>query len=269
MRRTLFLVPLADVPIVNAAASRAIAANERRRTLSMLADSGIGPDPAALMEELEAVGLAEVRRLGEATTAELRASDPRLAQKITLARGKPWEATISVSQKVFFHLALDGMIGRSRPRGSWIASQFHWSTIDDGCPRIAERTVEATPPSCATWLQALGTGTRDDIRWGRAGPCRGAKGGGGARRRQGISRWRSGLPADATGARRTPIVRQPAPALTRRDGVEEPGCYRATSKVLRPKAKRGPTLGLTANRRGWTQDGEESLRAHAGSGKPR
>ena len=167
MRRTLFLVPLADVPIVNAAASRAIAEHERRRTLAMLADSGIGPDPAALMEELEAVGLAEVRRLGEATTAELRASDPRLAQKITLARGKPWEATISVSQKVFFHLALDGKIGRSRPRGSWIASQFHWSPIERWLPDgIADLPVEASRAALVRrWLRAFGPGARDDIKW--------------------------------------------------------------------------------------------------------
>ena len=167
MRRTLFLVPLADVPIVNAAASRAIALTERKRTIAMLTDSGIGPDPAALMEELEAVGLAEVRRRGEATTTQLTTSDPRLGQKITLARGKPWEATISVSQKVFFHLALDGKIGRGRPRGTWIASQFHWSPIERWLPDgIAELPVEAAQAELIRrWLRTFGPGTRDDIKW--------------------------------------------------------------------------------------------------------
>lgn len=167
MRRTLFLVPLADVPIVNAAASRAIARTERKRTLAMLTDSGIGPDPAALMEELEAVGLAEVRQRGEATTTQLTASDSRLGQKITLARGKPWEATISVSQKVFFHLALDGKIGRGRPRGTWIASQFHWSPIERWLPDgIAELPMEAAQAELVRrWLHTFGPGTRDDIRW--------------------------------------------------------------------------------------------------------
>lgn len=167
MRRTLFLVPLADVPIVNAAASRAIARTERRRTIAMLTDIGIGPDPAGLMDELEAVGLAEVRRRGEATTTQLTASDPRLGQKITLARGKPWEATISVSQKVFFHLALDGKIGRGRPRGTWIASQFHWSPIERWLPDgIADPPVEAAQAELVRrWLRTFGPGTRDDIKW--------------------------------------------------------------------------------------------------------
>jgi hypothetical protein len=167
MRRTLFLVPLSDVPIVNAAASRAIARSERRRTVGMMTDSGIGPDPAALLEELEAVGHAEVRRRGEATTAELTASDPRLGQKITLARGKPWEATITLSQKVFFHLALDGKIGRGRPRGTWIAGQFHWSPIERWLPDgIAEMPVDVAQAELVRrWLRTFGPGTRDDIKW--------------------------------------------------------------------------------------------------------
>src|SRR3954469_24763340 len=64
MRRTLFLVPIDDVPIVHAAASRAVAATERKRTIAMLAAAGVGPDPAALLEELEVAGLATVRERG-------------------------------------------------------------------------------------------------------------------------------------------------------------------------------------------------------------
>ena len=97
MRRTLFMVPIDDVPIVQAAASLAVAERERVRTIGMLTEAGIGPDPAALLEELEAIGLAAVRELGEASTAELTAIDPRLGLKMTISRGKAYEATISVS----------------------------------------------------------------------------------------------------------------------------------------------------------------------------
>jgi hypothetical protein len=167
MRRTLFLVPIAEVPIVHAAASRAVATTERKRTIGMLTEAGVGPDPAALLDELEAAGLAAVRERGEATTAELTALDPRLGQKITLARGKSYEATISVSQKVFFHLALDGKIGRGRPRGTWIGSQFRWSPIErwlpDGIPEVA--VDKARAELVRRWLRAFGPGTREDIRW--------------------------------------------------------------------------------------------------------
>jgi hypothetical protein len=167
MRRTLFLVPIDDVPMVHAAASRAVAATERKRTIGMLTAAGVGPDPAKLLDELEAAGLAAVRERGEATTAELRATDPRLGQKMTIAKGKPYEATISVGQKVFFHLALDGRIGRSRPRGSWIGSQFRWSPIERWLPDgIAEMPVDAARTELVRkWLRVFGPGTRDDIKW--------------------------------------------------------------------------------------------------------
>lgn len=167
MRRTLFIVPLDAVAIVHAAASRAIAETERKRTLGMLAGAGIGPDPAALLNELEAIGLAAVRERGEATTAELTALDPRLGQKITLGRGKSYQATISVSQKVFFHLALDGRIARGRPLGTWIGSQFRWSPIERWLPDgIAERPVDAARAELARrWLRSFGPATREDLKW--------------------------------------------------------------------------------------------------------
>jgi hypothetical protein len=167
MRRTLFLVPVEDVPIVHAAASRAVAQTERKRTLTRLTEAGIGPDPAAMLEELEVIGLAAVRERGEASTAELRALDPRLSEKMTLSRGKPYEATITLGQKVFFHLALDGRIGRGRPLGTWLASQFRWSPIERWLPDgIAEMSVDlARAELVRKWLRAFGPGTRDDIQW--------------------------------------------------------------------------------------------------------
>ena len=49
MRRTLFLVPVADVPMVHAAASRAVAETERKRTIALLTERRhrTGPGSAA------------------------------------------------------------------------------------------------------------------------------------------------------------------------------------------------------------------------------
>ena len=86
---------------------------------------------------------------------------------MTLSRGKPYEATISLGQKVFFHLALEGKIGRGRPRGTWIASQFRWSPIERWLPDgIAEMAVDvARAELVRKWLRVFGPGTRDDIQW--------------------------------------------------------------------------------------------------------
>ena len=167
MRRTLFLAPLEDAAIVHAATSRGIAEAERKRTLKMLTDAGIGSDPAALLAQLEADGLAVVRDSGEITTSELRQLDPRLGQKITLARGKSYEGTITVATKVVFHLALDGRIARGRPLGTWISGQFRWSPIERWLPGgIPELPVDvARAELVRRWLRAFGPGTRDDIKW--------------------------------------------------------------------------------------------------------
>ena len=166
MRRTLFLVSLDDVPTIHAAASRAISEAERKRTLAMLSGAGIS-DPTTLLEELEGTGLAAVHERGEASTAELKTADPRLDLRIAVARGKTYEGFISVASKVFFHLAVDGHIGRGRPRGTWISGQFRWSPIErwlpGGIPRLPFQ--EARADLVRRWLRAFGPGTRDDIKW--------------------------------------------------------------------------------------------------------
>jgi Winged helix DNA-binding domain len=160
-------VPLEDIPIVHAAASRGVAEVERKRTAGMLEGAGIGEDVAAHLAELEEMGLAAVRERGEATTAELTRLDPRLAERITFARGKAYEGSISVSSKVFFHLALDGRIGRGRPRGTWISGQYRWSPIErwfpDGIPALP--VDEARAELVRRWLRTFGPGTRNDIKW--------------------------------------------------------------------------------------------------------
>jgi hypothetical protein len=81
--------------------------------------------------------------------------------------GKRYEGSISVSQKVFFHLALDGRIGRGRPRGTWAGNQVRWSPIESWLPGgIAEMTVEdAQTELVRRWLRAFGPGTREDVKW--------------------------------------------------------------------------------------------------------
>jgi hypothetical protein len=167
MRRTLFLVPLDDVPIVHAAGSGDVARRERPRTLQILADGGSAPYPADHFAELEEIALAAIRERGEVATTELRAIDPRLAERVTLARGKAYQGSMAVSSRVVHHLALDGRIGRGRPRGTWISGQFRWSPIErwfpEGIPSLP--VDEARAELVRRWLRTFGPGTRDDIRW--------------------------------------------------------------------------------------------------------
>ena len=167
MRRTLFLVPLPDVPMILAAGSRDVADRERPRTLKILSDGGAAPYPADRFAELEDIALASIREHGEVATSQLRDLDPRLAERVTIARGKNYQGSMAVISRVVHHLALDGRIGRGRPRGTWISGQFRWSPIErwfpSGIPRVP--IEEARVELVRRWLRAFGPGTRDDIRW--------------------------------------------------------------------------------------------------------
>lgn len=167
MRRTLFLVPLPDVPMVHAAGSRDVAIRERPRTLKILADGAAVPYRADHFADLEEIALAAIRERGEVSTTELRDVDPRLAERVTIARGKSYQGTMAVISRVVHHLALDGRIGRGRPRGTWVSGQFRWSPIErwfpDGIPQMD--VAEARAELVRRWLRAFAPGTRDDIRW--------------------------------------------------------------------------------------------------------
>jgi hypothetical protein len=71
MRRTMFVLPLDLVPVVQAACTRAIAVNERRRTLQLLAEGGIAQDPAGWLERAESLALEALARRGPSTASEL------------------------------------------------------------------------------------------------------------------------------------------------------------------------------------------------------
>ncbi len=167
MRRTLFLIPLPDVPMVFAAGSRDVADRERPRTVKMLAAADIGSDPGRHLAELEEVALAAIRERGEVATRELRDVDPRLAERFTVARGKSYEGSMAVISRVVHHLALDGRIGRGRPRGSWVSGQFRWSPIERWFPSgIPQMDVgRARAELVRRWLRTFGPATRDDVRW--------------------------------------------------------------------------------------------------------
>ncbi len=167
MRRTLFLVPLPDVAMVHAAASVGVAERERPRTLKILADGGQVPYPADRFAELEELALGVIRERAEIPTSQLRDTDPRLGERVTISRGKSYQGSMAVASRVVHHLALDGRIGRGRPRGSWVSGQFRWSPIErwfpTGFPRLDVAAAQAE--LVRRWLHTFGPATRDDVRW--------------------------------------------------------------------------------------------------------
>src|SRR6185312_13564298 len=69
MRRTLWVVPRELLPVVLAAATRTVAARERRRLEGFILDSGVSRRPASWLARAEREALAAVEARGEAFTS--------------------------------------------------------------------------------------------------------------------------------------------------------------------------------------------------------
>jgi hypothetical protein len=175
MRRTVFVATLETAALIQAACSRAVAANERRKLLGWLAASDhvgphaaeIGADVDGWLTEVEEAALAALTARGEATAAELATDDPRLKIELLRAPGAKNEGRLALGSRVLLLLAAEGRAVRGRPRGSWTSHQYRWSPMTLWCPQgldgwsVAEAEVELA----RRWLAAFGPATPDDLRW--------------------------------------------------------------------------------------------------------
>lgn len=166
MRRTLFVIPTTLLPVVQAAASDAIAANERRRLAKVLVEQGVTDDGDAWITRVGAAAVAALNGLGEATASQLVATDPELARPLRLAAGKSYEATVSAGTRLLVVLAAEGHIVRGRPRGSWISTQYRWSPMETWVGPIERApAADVRADLVRRWLRTFGPATEDDLKW--------------------------------------------------------------------------------------------------------
>ena len=167
MRRTMFVVPLDLVPIVQAACTDPLVPRERKRFVTMVEGAGIARDGQRWLKKLERKTLAAIEELREATASEISTLVPELTEKITVGEGKKWGGTIGVSTRVLFLLATEQRVVRGRPKGSWTSSQYRWAPMDawlvDGVPTMP--AVEARAALVRRWLAAFGPATTADVKW--------------------------------------------------------------------------------------------------------
>jgi hypothetical protein len=166
MRRTLFAVPRELVPVVYAAATRAVAARERRRLEGFIRNSGISTRPGAWLTRASKAALSAVEELGEATTRDVVAAVPVLAKQLRFGAGR-WEVTQSAGARILPQLAMEGRLVRGRPRGTWVSGQYRWTTMASWLGEEVERLDPAAAQAelLREWLARFGPGTETDIRW--------------------------------------------------------------------------------------------------------
>ena len=167
MRRTMFVLPVDLVPVVHGACTRALARRERARTIAFVEDGGVARDGARWLAKVEAATLARLEDLGEATAVELGRDVPELRKKIPVGAGTKWEGEIGVSTRVLFLLANDGKIVRTRPRGSWLSTQYRWSPLPSWLGIDPDRLPDepARAELARRWLASFGPGTVAALKW--------------------------------------------------------------------------------------------------------
>jgi len=155
------------VPVVHATCTRTIELGLRRRLVDMLEQAGIAIDGSAWLAATEAATLEALGARKRATAIQLSRDVDQLREKIPVGEGKKWAGAIGVSTQVLNLLGASGRIVRTRPKGTWISSQYEWALTESWLPAdIAEPTADHARVELARrWLRAFGPGTEADLKW--------------------------------------------------------------------------------------------------------
>lgn len=166
MRRTLFVAPVQDAAVIDAAVSRDIAARERRKLETWVGAEMPGDRGRAWLADTERRVMDTLADGGEWRTRDVSAAVPGLATPITVGSGK-WTAQVPVSTRLLFLMALDGHVVRTRPAGSWRSSQYRWAATSRwfGRPRPTVDAAAGRADLARRYLAAYGPATMADLRW--------------------------------------------------------------------------------------------------------
>ncbi|WP_083441494.1 winged helix DNA-binding domain-containing protein [Nitriliruptor alkaliphilus] len=167
VRRTLFVATVADAVVLEAAAGRDVAARERRRLEGWLAaELGADAVPGWLEEAATQVLAVLADGVPRATTG-LTAAVPALATEVTLGSGR-WVQRAPVSSRLLFVLAMEGVIVRAAPAGTWRSSQYRWADTErwfGSRPARIEDPGDGRAALTGRYLATHGPATLTDLRW--------------------------------------------------------------------------------------------------------
>ena len=166
MRRTMFVVPRELAAILQHSCTDALVPGERRKLVALLTEAGASDDIDGWVARLETETMAALAEHGALPAAALTKFVPDLGQRLTVAEGKSYAGTIGVSTRLLFLMSAEGRLARGRPLGSWLSSQYRWSTMDDWIGELPPMpAAEARAELVRRWLRTFGPGTTDDLAW--------------------------------------------------------------------------------------------------------
>jgi hypothetical protein len=169
MRRTIFVAPVELAPAILHSCVHTFVAQSRKTYVQALTEAGVAgkAGAGAWLSELEDATEAVLAEKETATAAQISKAEPRLLTKITIAQGKSYESSTTITAWVLFLLAAEGRIARGRPSGSWTSSQWTWSPMDKwlpgGVPELP--AAQARAELAGAWLSRFGPATVADLKW--------------------------------------------------------------------------------------------------------
>ena len=166
MRRTLWVATPDAMRAMHAAATRRLAAPEHRRTVGLLASSGVADAEGWLGEARQQV-LATLHEHGPMTARALGERVPALRQPLQMAPGKRYAATVSAHTRVLLQLGFEGALVRTRPTGTWINGQYTWAAMDTWLPGGIDGVDprEGARHLVDRYLRVFGPVTVEDVKW--------------------------------------------------------------------------------------------------------
>jgi hypothetical protein len=162
MRRTVFVVPAALVPVIQAACTDQIASRMRRQLAQVVADAGVAADAATWLKEVGEGAVRVLAARGSATGVELARDEPRLRTQLVAAADNPYGGAVNLTTRLLTLLSAEGLIVRGRPRGGWTSSQFTWSAAPE---RTDLPAAVARAELARRWLAAFGPALPSDLQW--------------------------------------------------------------------------------------------------------
>jgi hypothetical protein len=169
MRRTLFVFPREDIPLIQAAVSTPLAATLRKRLISTLERNGAEPpivgDTASWLDALASRVEHALRTRGEATGAELSAVEPGLRTSIPVRA--PSDRPQNVTTSLLTWMSAEGRLVRGTPTGAWTSRHHRWELASrwwpNGLPGMDPG--QAQEALARRWLTRFGPATVDDLQW--------------------------------------------------------------------------------------------------------
>ncbi|MEX0796732.1 MAG: winged helix DNA-binding domain-containing protein [Acidimicrobiia bacterium] len=167
MRRTLWVMGKETIGAAHASCTLKIADAEERRFLAWLEDTPSISRPRAWLEMATERIVDYLSTSAPASTREIGLALPDLAEPVKVALGTRQETTIPGHSRALLLAALNGIVVRTRPRGTWIASNYIWDTARRwGFPALTgQEPAQGTAELLVRVLDRFGPCTLTDLKW--------------------------------------------------------------------------------------------------------